>query len=221
MSDAATTADDGGQRSTVLVLTPDPSDPEASGVEEAHITLAYLNDGQQPLDETVLDDLRTVIEQIAGVTTPFQMSVSGAALLGPDKARVLLLESSDLRDLRDALLASSSVQAAMTAPQYPFYIPHMTLGYDGTELPQELPEAISAAALGLWVQGAKESYEFGSGEGGALGAGLDLMVPVASSADLDLGIRVANQHPGGRWYVTKRARALGLEHRLPTEWGAA
>jgi hypothetical protein len=36
--------------------------------------------------------------------------------------------------------------------------------------------------------------------------------------DLDLGIRFANSHPTARWYVTKRASALGASARLPRHW---
>lgn len=207
------------QRSTVLVVIPAADDAVAQGIEEPHITLAYLNDGSTPLDDGVLDDVRTMVGQMASVTSPFQMKVSGAAYLGQDRARVLLLESADLRDLRDALIDTDALSAALTAEQFPFYIPHMTLGYEGTELPEELPETISAAALGLWVQGEHEVFEFGSDPGQDMA--MDLMVPVASSADLDVGIRVAQQYPAGRWYVTKRAHALGLEHRLPTQWNVA
>lgn len=207
------------QRSTVLVVIPAADDPVAQGVEEPHITLAYLNDGSTPMDEGVLNDVRTLVSQMASVTSPFQMGVSGSAYLGKDRARVLLLESEDLRDLRDALVDTDALTAAISAKQYPFYIPHMTLGYDGTDLPEQLPETVSAAALGLWVQGEHEVFEFGEDPGQEMA--MNLMVPVASSADLDVGIRVAQQYPAGRWYVTKRACALGLEHRLPTQWNVA
>ena len=207
------------QSSTVLVVIPAADDPAVQGVEEPHITLAYLNDGSTPMDDGVLNEVRALVGQMASVTSPFQMKVSGSAYLGPDKARVLLLESEDLRDLREALADTDALNAAMTAEQYPFYIPHMTLGYDGVDLPEQPPETISASGLGLWVQGDHEVFDFGSDPGQDMG--LDLMVPVASSADLDVGIRVAQQYPAGRWYVTKRAHALGLEHRLPTQWNVA
>lgn len=207
------------QASTVLVLIPATDDPAVQGIDEPHITLAYLNDGSTPVDDGALNDVRALVGQMASVTSPFQMKVSGGAYLGPDKARVLLLESTDLRDLREALVDTDALNAVMVAEQYPFYIPHMTLGYDGTDLPDQLPETVSAAALGLWVQGEHEVFEFGSDPGQDMA--MNLMVPVASSADLDVGIRVAQQYPAGRWYVTKRARALGLEHRLPTQWSVA
>jgi hypothetical protein len=39
--------------------------------------------------------------------------------------------------------------------------------------------------------------------------------------DLDLGIRYANAHPEARWYVTRRARALAANGRLPSHWNVA
>lgn len=39
--------------------------------------------------------------------------------------------------------------------------------------------------------------------------------------DLDLGIRYGDIHPNSRWYVTKRARALGASARIPAHWNVA
>jgi len=36
--------------------------------------------------------------------------------------------------------------------------------------------------------------------------------------DLDLGIRYGNTHPAARWYVTKRAKALGASAHIPAHW---
>ena len=203
---------------TVLVLVPDPADPAAQGVEDPHVTLVYLGDG---VDDVSLDNVRGALDKLSGQYEPFAMQVSGAGFLGPDKARVLLLESQQLKDVRDAITGLPEVQAAVQTgdgQEYPFYIPHMTLGYEG-DLPEEFPDAVSGAGLGLWVNGEKESWDL-TGVGGA-DDGLDVVVPISSAADLDLGIRVAQHNPAGRWYVTKRAAALGLQHRLPESWGAA
>lgn len=214
-------ADDTGETQdlgTVVVLTPDPNDPAAHGIEDAHITLAYI--GQGATDDH-LDGVREMLAQVAGAYEPFQMQVSGAGYLGPDRARVLLLESDQLKQMRDAIMGTEALQAAASAgggKEYPFYIPHMTLGYNGTDLPEELPDAVSGVGLGLWVQGEKESWDL---TGGGMAPSLDVVVPISGPDDLELGIRVAGAHPSGRWYVTKRARALGLEHQLPAAWGAA
>lgn len=201
----------------VIVLTPDQSDPAAQGVEDPHVTIAYLGDG---VDDGHLDGVRGMLTQIATEHEPFQMQVSGAGYLGPDKARVLLLESEQLKQVRDNIMGTEALQAAAAAgdgKEYPFYIPHMTLAYDGA-LPEELPDAVSGTSLGLWLKGEKESWDL---TGGALSPNLDVVVPISGPDDLELGIRVAAAHPSGRWYVAKRARALGLEHRLPPSWGAA
>lgn len=212
------TGSDNQNLGTVIVLIPDAADPAAQGVEDAHVTLAYLGDG---VEDDNLDDVRDLLEQVAGQHEPFQMDVSGAGYLGPDKARVLLLESEQLKQVRDSIMGSSAHQAAAESgdgKEYPFYIPHMTLSYEG-DLPQEYPDTVSGSGLGLWVNGTKETWDL---TGGALSErNLDVVVPINSLADLDLGIRVAAAHPGGRWYVAKRACALGMEHRLPADWGAA
>lgn len=44
---------------------------------------------------------------------------------------------------------------------------------------------------------------------------------VGSVEDLDLGIRYGNTHPNARWYVTKRASALGASARIPAHWNVA
>jgi hypothetical protein len=41
---------------------------------------------------------------------------------------------------------------------------------------------------------------------------------IASTEDLDLGLRFAAVHPDARWYVAKRAMALGESNRVPTWW---
>jgi hypothetical protein len=41
---------------------------------------------------------------------------------------------------------------------------------------------------------------------------------VAAIEDLDLGLRYASVHPSARWYMAKRAQALGAFDRVPTYW---
>jgi hypothetical protein len=46
-----------------------------------------------------------------------------------------------------------------------------------------------------------------------------MQIPVvASAADLDLAVRFADSHPQARWYVVKRAGALGAIGRIPESW---
>lgn len=50
-------------------------------------------------------------------------------------------------------------------------------------------------------------------------AGRGALVPViASVQDVPRGIQYAHDHPSARWYVIRRAKALGRGHRLPTSW---
>lgn len=44
---------------------------------------------------------------------------------------------------------------------------------------------------------------------------------VASVADLSTSIPFAIENPCARWYVTKRAVALGVPERVPPEWRRA
>jgi hypothetical protein len=47
------------------------------------------------------------------------------------------------------------------------------------------------------------------------------MPMVASAEDLTLSIRYADEHPDTRWYVIRRAVALGQHDRIPESWSAA
>ena len=55
------------------------------------------------------------------------------------------------------------------------------------------------------------------GPGGLTAAGVSIPV-INGPEDLDLGLRYASAHPDARWYVAKRARALGHAHVIPQDW---
>ena len=45
------------------------------------------------------------------------------------------------------------------------------------------------------------------------------VIPEINDADgLEVAIRYANTHPASRWYVAKRAHAMGLQERVPMDW---
>lgn len=45
-------------------------------------------------------------------------------------------------------------------------------------------------------------------------------IPVIATADdMDLGITYGKTHPESRWYVAKRAKALGIQDQIPEDWG--
>lgn len=44
-------------------------------------------------------------------------------------------------------------------------------------------------------------------------------IPVIASADdVDVAVKVAQNNPSARWYVAKRAKALGVSERVPADW---
>lgn len=54
--------------------------------------------------------------------------------------------------------------------------------------------------------------------GGAVVASGVVIPTVDTVDDLDVAIRVASANPGARWFVAKRAKALGAEERVPADW---
>jgi hypothetical protein len=69
---------------------------------------------------------------------------------------------------------------------------------DGQEFVQE-PEPVAAA--------------------GALTAAGISLPEINQPEDLPLAVRFASAHPAARWYVLKRAKALGAADQVPAEWG--
>lgn len=218
MSDEAPT---GG----LIVALPAEDDPTAQGIEESHVTMLWFGDAVDIEPET-LAGIRAALDDVAGSAPEFDARVSGVAMIGPDKARVMLLESEELRNIRNTLYAWPPVAKAWNrAEQFPFYIPHMTMSYDG-ELPAEWPETVRISGLGLWLAGDKESWELQEpvdplpGDDDALAAAGGVVTPVHTLEDLDVGIMMANLRPEGRWYVARRARALGASDRIPARWAS-
>jgi 2'-5' RNA ligase len=114
----------------VIVALPDPDDPVYGvGTEEKHITLAYLGSvttgqiGRLALDEILTD--------IAAGARPIEAAVAGRAILGPDAAFVLLMDSPELTDIRNQLTRSDSILGAHIDDEetWPTWIPHVTLDY--------------------------------------------------------------------------------------------
>lgn len=207
----------------LIVALPADDDPAAVGIEEAHVTVLWFGEADQVSSET-FDGIRRALDDVSSVSHAFDSQVSGVGMIGPDKARVMLLESEDLRHIRNTLHAWPPVAKAWgAADQFPFYIPHMTLSYDG-DLPVEWPETIRIDRLGLWIAGNKESWDLQeplsdlSGDVDEMTAAGGLVVPVHTLEDLDVGIMVANLRPEGRWYIARRARALGAAGRIPAQW---
>lgn len=205
----------------LFVAVPSAEDPinEISSEDVAHCTLTYFGD-VSGLPETLQEDLRAAAETAAAECGPFTAKVSGVALLGADKASVVLLESKELVDLRNWLCADPAVEVAQKlGEQFPTWVPHATVQYGGGVL-QDPPEQISFDRLGLWLGETKESYDLHGISPAPVTAAAYSLPTITCREDLLLGVRYAREVPDAQWYVTKRARALEAVEYLPASWGA-
>jgi hypothetical protein len=149
-------------RAAVIVLRPRTEDPVvsiASGVHP-HCTLLYLGDGTFDLEP-----LKAIVESIAnGIGHPMTDKVSGRAVLGKDKADVLLLDASGSSEVRAALMAEDGVLDLLgMQEQFPTWIPHLTIGYpEAPAVEAELPADITYDLLSIWR--GNEVYDYPLGE---------------------------------------------------------
>lgn len=203
---------------TSALLVAIPEDPEI--FPEAHITLTYFGEAAT-LEDYILSGIERECERTSALIAPFTAAVSGTAVLGADKASVLLIESFELVRLRDELRDGPDVLRAEenSESKFPTWIPHLTTGYDEL-VPPEHPEQIKITALGFWRAGEKISYPL-TGADTAMMASVICLPEIACTQDLDLGFRYASAHHEARWYVMKRAAALGARDRIPSQWSQA
>jgi len=199
------------------VATPAADDPfhQLSEEDSAHITMTYFGEAED-LPDDLVDELHAVLAQVSQTVGPFSADVAGTAIIGPDKAAVVLVESFELVELRNAMLALPAVQEAQSLAerQFPWGLPHETVSYTGKEF--EPPESIQIDAVGFWNAGEKESVPLRKMPVLDLTAALSIPV-ISCASDLALGFRYGEAVPDSRWYVAKRARALGVS--VPAGWG--
>lgn len=212
----------------LIVATPAADDPinEYSQESYSHVTMVWFGEAED-LPEDLLSEVRASVVEVAGRYGPFDVHVSGVGLIGPDKASVLLLESEDLVDIRNDLCASPAVRSAwmMAEHQFPWWVCHTTVRYDGV-IPEDPPNLIRVDALALWVAEVKTPYPL-VGEGDSddeeeeedplISTGVTIP-PILTLHDLKIGLRHADTHPSSRWYVKKRAVALGAPGMIPEQW---
>lgn len=206
----------------LFVALPSSDDPINKVSEEiiAHCTLTYFGDAVD-IPQVLQDGLQAAAEIVADEVGPFTVKVSGVALLGDDKASVVLLESQELVDLRGWLLAHPDVDMAIRgSKQFPTWVPHLTIRYSGGVL-EDPPESISFDRLGLWLGETKETYDLHGNPFAAVSASALCIPQIACREDLSLGIRYGNQVPSAQWYIRKRAYALGAVELLPAHWGVS
>lgn len=232
------------RQGAVLVLTPASWDPVRGLVEspeDAHCTLLLL--GSADLAEQA--ELRQAVSEAAGsLDGPVIALTSGVAILGDDRARVVLIEADELNLLRDrissTLLASQGIGDA--EDKHPHYVPHLTLNYTG-ELPEVdlIPPTVTLDRIELWTGTERFAVPFGRQfgrdrgqgdkdgdrpdweiEGRAQVAALTL-VPNDPDPD-DPGsiaryLRFCDDHPSSRIFAIKSMHRLGLSHLVePMHW---
>lgn len=149
-------------RAAVVVLRPRVEDPVvamASGVHP-HCTLLYLGDGTFDIEP-----LKLLVEELAtSIGHPMTDKVSGRAVLGPDKADVLLLDASGSSEVRSALMANPGVVELLgMQEQFPAWIPHLTIGYPASPAEEvDIPVDVTYDLLSIWR--GNEIYDYPLGE---------------------------------------------------------
>lgn len=219
MSDDANTG-------ALIVATPASDDPINQYCQEPspHVTTLWFGDAAYLQNDSEGDSpvpgIQQALAEVTGRYTSFEAKVSGVAMLGPDKASVLLIESAELVEIRAELCASADIERAwlMAEHQFPWWIPHLTVGYSG-KIPKEPPETVVFTALALWLGEQKQSYPLLSFTN-PTDIVASIIPPVDCPDDLPICLQYADSHPGARWYASKRAAAFGMTDRVPASWMA-
>lgn len=148
----------------VIVALPAAEDPVSAASSEAdgaHCTLLYLGEATA-LDEAAL---KAAVQDFitSGQVTPFTDTVSGSAVLGKDKADVVLLDGTHLTEIRNGLLEQNTlVQAYQSVEQFPNFIPHVTLGYPETPRTADFTgEAVTFDRLAVWFGESRTEFTLG------------------------------------------------------------
>lgn len=147
-------------RPTVVVVAlpaaDDPIHAASSEQPSAHMTLVFLGDVDADAGTVGIDVLAAAVEEWAGrIDGPITEGVAGSAVLGPDKAQVVLVDASAFVDIRNGMAAADSGPIGDVAghvTQYPVWTPHVTLGYpDAPPLAEYAGESITFDRLALWA----------------------------------------------------------------------
>ena len=156
--------------SSVLVALPAADDPVNDlGPEQSHVTLLWFGDAEAFDPEPIKAEIAAYAKTF-GPEGPVHDAVNGTAVLGKDKANVLLLDATHLANIRGAILATDPVRAVHDGvEQFPTWIPHLTISYpeqidaEPTDQPfssdtPPIPESIKFDRLALWH--GDEQYEY-------------------------------------------------------------
>lgn len=167
----------------VVVALPAESDPiHAASSEQpsAHMTLAFLGDISELDGKNVsVDDLVANVEQWAAkIDGPITEGVAGTAVLGADKAQVVLIDATSFAQIVDGMThefaegagegveletgadeQSPIAKAWSQTEQFPVWTPHVTLGYPEAPPTGEFArDRVDFDRIALWAGG--DHFEF-------------------------------------------------------------
>lgn len=147
----------------IIAAVPTAEDPVHEIVaEDAHVTLQFLGEAADLSDEQI-EGIKTTLGLIAANVYAFPVDVSGTAELGQDKAQVLLIQSTMLTKIRETLGLDESVSTAVASvEQFPNWIPHLTMQYEGEQPDVAAFKEVTIGSLELWL--ADEHLVFPLGE---------------------------------------------------------
>ena len=207
------------EANTVVVALPKVDDPvHGIGDEDKHVTLLWLGKGQEFDRQPVHDAVAAVAEMM---TPTFPAEVSGTATLGPDHAKVWLVESGLIQAIRDVLLTDDGVAGPFeTAEQtHPHFVPHVTATYGDTPEGMDALNEITFDRLAVWDGEDRTEYPFPGDEMTDTTTEAPTEAPVAASGPIPWHGVLA---PEGVWSGDKRRFAEGsLRFRdlpLPLTW---
>lgn len=104
-----------------------------------HLTLLYL--GQLTPEQAT--EAAAIVQDVATSARPFEVRPGATVPLGADGAIVQEAACWDARELNDRLLRR--LAHLVSAPQYPTFRPHVTLGYAPSATPGQLADVLEAA----------------------------------------------------------------------------
>lgn len=124
-------------------------------VAQVHETLIHLGDSALLTNDQV-EGLASVVGDIADSTKMMYATVCGKGTLGPDSERVVLTESGDLVNLREALLARADIyEIVNNTKQHPWWISHIS-GMQNLQF----GDYVIFDRLALWVGEDRREFKF-------------------------------------------------------------
>jgi hypothetical protein len=122
----------------------------------AHLTLAYLSDGSDNIEDD-FDAIDAAVARFAASRQPFTVTVAGRANLGEDGDDVIIVEASELAEARAWAESEPGISERCAASDHPHWIPHMT-GVDG-----DYGDEVEFDRIGAWYGDDKREYPLGGG----------------------------------------------------------